>query len=102
MDGAAVAVQARQRPRRRARPSALRAAILERLGGAIDHYEEVVALPIPDKLPLPLQVHRRHGEPCPRCGTTIEAVHYEDYVLCYCPRSRPAVACSRTAGCPGC
>ena len=42
-------------------------------------------LPIPDKLPLPLQVHRKAGEPCPRCGTTIEAVHYEDYVMCYCP-----------------
>src|SRR4051812_32760972 len=65
--------------------SALRSAILERLGGVIDHYEEVVRLPIPDKLPLPLQVHRHAGEPCPRCGTTIEAVHYEDYVLCYCP-----------------
>jgi formamidopyrimidine-DNA glycosylase len=68
--------------------AALRAAILERLGGAIDHYEEVVALPIPDKLPLPLEVHRHHGEPCPRCGTTIEAVHYEDYVLCYCPEEQ--------------
>ncbi len=65
--------------------AALRAAIIERLGGAIDHYEKVVELPIPDKLPLPLEVHRRHGEPCPSCGTTIEAVHYEDYVLCYCP-----------------
>src|SRR3954471_24313113 len=68
--------------------AALRAAILERLGGALDHYEEVVPLPIPDKLPLPLQVHRHHGEPCPRCGTTIEAVHYEDYVLCYCPEEQ--------------
>jgi formamidopyrimidine-DNA glycosylase len=68
--------------------TALRAAILERLGGAIAHYEEVVHLPIPDKLPLPLQVHRHHGEPCPRCGTTIEAVHYEDYVLCYCPEEQ--------------
>src|SRR4051812_17075975 len=65
--------------------AALRAAILERLGGAIDHYEKVVALPIPDKLPLPLEVHRHQGEPCPRCGTTIEAGHYEDYGLCYCP-----------------
>jgi formamidopyrimidine-DNA glycosylase len=64
---------------------ALRAAAVERLGGAIDHYEEVVHLPIPDKLPLPLEVHRRQGEPCPRCGATIEAVHYEDYVMCYCP-----------------
>jgi formamidopyrimidine-DNA glycosylase len=67
---------------------ALRAAILERLGGAIEHYEAVVHLPIPDKLPLPLQVHRHQGEPCPRCGTTIEAVHYEDYVLCYCPEDQ--------------
>jgi formamidopyrimidine-DNA glycosylase len=64
---------------------ALRAAAAVCLGGAIDHYEEVVHLPIPDKLPLPLQVHRRQGEPCPRCGATIEAVHYEDYVMCYCP-----------------
>ncbi|HWI71481.1 MAG TPA: DNA-formamidopyrimidine glycosylase family protein [Baekduia sp.] len=68
--------------------AALRAAIVERLGGAIDHYENVVRLPIPDKLPLPLEVHRHHGEPCPRCGTTIEAVHYEDYVLCYCPEEQ--------------
>jgi formamidopyrimidine-DNA glycosylase len=68
--------------------AALRAAILERLGGAIAHYEEVVHLPIPDKLPLPLEVHRHNGEPCPRCGTTIEAVHYEDYVLCYCPEEQ--------------
>jgi formamidopyrimidine-DNA glycosylase len=68
--------------------AALRAAIIERLGGAIAHYEDVVHLPIPDKLPLPLQVHRHNGEPCPRCGTTIEAVHYEDYVLCYCPQDQ--------------
>jgi formamidopyrimidine-DNA glycosylase len=68
--------------------AALRAAILERLGGALEHYEQVVHLPIPDKLPLPLEVHRHHGEPCPRCGTTIEAVHYEDYVLCYCPQEQ--------------
>jgi formamidopyrimidine-DNA glycosylase len=55
------------------------------LGGALEHYERVVTLPIPDKLPMPLLVHRRHGEPCPRCGTTLEAVHYEDYVMSYCP-----------------
>jgi formamidopyrimidine-DNA glycosylase len=30
-------------------------------------------------------VHRHNGEPCPRCGTTLEAVFYEDYVMCYCP-----------------
>jgi formamidopyrimidine-DNA glycosylase len=67
---------------------ALRAAMVERLDGAIEHYERVVALPIPDKLPMPLLVHRRQGEACPRCGATIEAVHYEDYVMCYCPREQ--------------
>jgi formamidopyrimidine-DNA glycosylase len=64
---------------------ALREAMVTRLGAALDHYTEVLSLPLPDKLPLPLVVHRHHGEPCPRCGTTIEAVHYEEQVLCYCP-----------------
>ena len=63
----------------------LREAMVSRLGGAIDHYERVIELPIPDKLPMPLTVHRRNGEPCPRCGTRLEAVFYEDYVMCYCP-----------------
>lgn len=66
----------------------LRAAIVDTLDGAIRHYEEVVHLPIPDKLPLPLQVHRHQGEPCPRCGTTLEAVFYEDYVMSYCPKDQ--------------
>ena len=64
---------------------ALRQATVSRLDSAISHYERVVALPIPDKLPMPLTVHRHQGEPCPRCGTAIEAVFYEDYVMCYCP-----------------
>jgi formamidopyrimidine-DNA glycosylase len=63
----------------------LREAMHDRLEGAIAHYEQSLALPLPDKLPLPLRVHRHNGEPCPRCGTTIEAVFYEDYVMCYCP-----------------
>ena len=40
---------------------------------------------VPDKLPMPLQVHRRQGSPCPRCGTSLEAVHFKDYVMTYCP-----------------
>ena len=64
---------------------ALREAIVATLGRAIDHYEQALQLPIPDKLPMPLTVHRRNGEPCPRCGTRLEAVFYEDYVMCYCP-----------------
>jgi formamidopyrimidine-DNA glycosylase len=63
----------------------LRAAIITKLGDAIAHYQQTIALPIPDKLPMPLTVHRRNGEPCPRCGDTLEAVFYEDYVMCYCP-----------------
>src|SRR5881227_1286486 len=63
----------------------LRAATVRRLGEVIDHYEQVISLPIPDKLPMPLTVHRRNGELCPRCGDRIEAVFYEDYVMCYCP-----------------
>jgi formamidopyrimidine-DNA glycosylase len=63
----------------------LREAIVGRLGGALAHYETAIALPIPDKLPMPLTVHRRNGEPCPRCGDRLEAVFYEDYVMCYCP-----------------
>ncbi len=63
----------------------LREATVQRLGHAIEHYEAHLTLPIPDKLPLPLTVHRRNGQPCPRCGDTLEAVFYEDYVMCYCP-----------------
>ncbi len=63
----------------------LREAIVSRLEAAIEHYERVIELPIPDKLPMPLTVHRHNGEPCPRCGDRLEAVFYEDYVMCYCP-----------------
>ncbi|HEX4838662.1 MAG TPA: DNA-formamidopyrimidine glycosylase family protein [Solirubrobacteraceae bacterium] len=65
--------------------TALAQAIVSTLGGAIAHYEHTVTLPIPDKLPMPLQVHRHEGEPCPRCAVTLQAVHFEDYVIAYCP-----------------
>jgi len=77
----------------------LRAAMTEVLGGTLDLYlhggpdptrpdgkpRAPLALPLPDKLPLPLLVHRRTGEPCPRCGTALLAVHYEDDEMTYCP-----------------
>jgi formamidopyrimidine-DNA glycosylase len=66
----------------------LRLACGDVLGGAIDHYEQVIGDRVPDKLPMPLQVHRRAGEPCPRCGTRIEAIHFKDYVMCYCPEEQ--------------
>jgi formamidopyrimidine-DNA glycosylase len=55
------------------------------LAEAIDHYEEVVGDRIPDKMPMPLRVHRREGEPCPRCGATIEAVFFSEHQMNYCP-----------------
>lgn len=58
------------------------------LGSAIDHYEEVIGETIPDKMPMPLQVHRREGEACPRCGETIAAIHYAERITCYCPREQ--------------
>jgi formamidopyrimidine-DNA glycosylase len=63
----------------------LHTAIVDTLGGAIAHYEQAIDLPIPDKLPMPLRVHRRQGEPCPRCAAILQAVHFEDYVIAYCP-----------------
>jgi formamidopyrimidine-DNA glycosylase len=56
------------------------------LGAALDHYEQVIGEQVPDKLPMPLKVHRREGEPCPRCGTTIEAVYFAEHQTNYCPR----------------
>jgi formamidopyrimidine-DNA glycosylase len=60
-------------------------AALHVLGDAIEHYEDVIGEELPDKLPMPLQVHKREGEPCPRCGTTIEAVFFAEHQTNYCP-----------------
>jgi formamidopyrimidine-DNA glycosylase len=65
--------------------AALREAMVSELGRVIDAYEESVQLPLPEKFPKPTRVHAHQGEPCPRCGTTLEAVFYEDYVMTYCP-----------------
>lgn len=58
------------------------------LGDALERYEEVVGEQIPDKMPMPLRVHRREGEPCPRCGTTIEAVFFAEHQMNYCPEEQ--------------
>jgi formamidopyrimidine-DNA glycosylase len=64
---------------------ALGAAVTGELGRVLDVYEEAVQLPLPEKFPKPTRVHAHQGEPCPRCGTELEAVFYEDYVMTYCP-----------------
>ncbi len=58
------------------------------LGDAIEHYEEAIGETVPDKLPMPLRVHRREGEPCPRCGATLAAVHFAEHITCYCPEEQ--------------
>jgi formamidopyrimidine-DNA glycosylase len=63
-------------------------AALHVLGEAIDHYEETIGAQVPDKVPMPLKVHRREGEPCPRCGTTIEAVFFSEHQTNYCPKEQ--------------
>ncbi|HEX3239000.1 MAG TPA: DNA-formamidopyrimidine glycosylase family protein [Solirubrobacterales bacterium] len=63
-------------------------AALHVLGNAIDHYEQTIGPEVPDKVPMPLQVHKREGEPCPRCGTTIEAVFFSEHQMNYCPQEQ--------------
>jgi formamidopyrimidine-DNA glycosylase len=64
-------------------------AIDSTLQGALDHYEEVIPPDlVPDKPPMPLKVHNRQGEDCPRCGTKLEAVFFRDYVTTYCPEEQ--------------
>jgi formamidopyrimidine-DNA glycosylase len=63
-------------------------AALHVLGDAIDHYEETIGEQLPDKVPMPLQVHKREGAPCPRCGATIEAVFFSEHQTNYCPKEQ--------------
>ena len=58
------------------------------LGDTIDHYEKTIGANLPDKLPMPLQVHKHEGQPCPRCGTTIEAVFFAEHQTNYCPKEQ--------------
>lgn len=63
-------------------------AALHVLGDAIDHYEETIGPEVPEKVPKPLKVHRHEGEPCPRCGATIEAVYFSEHQTSYCPQEQ--------------
>ncbi len=68
---------------------ALRSA-LHVLGDAIEHYEETIPAgeQLPDKAPKPLRIHKHEGEPCPRCGTTLEAVYFSEHQTTYCPQDQ--------------
>jgi formamidopyrimidine-DNA glycosylase len=63
-------------------------AALHVLGDAIDHYEETIGPELPDKIKVPLRIHKHEGEPCPRCGTTLEAVFFSEHQMNYCPKEQ--------------
>jgi formamidopyrimidine-DNA glycosylase len=71
-----------------AEADALREAIRAELDRVVAYYGEHVELPLPEKFPKPTRIHAHQGEPCPDCGTTLEAVFYEDYVMTYCPHDQ--------------
>ncbi len=64
----------------------LHGAIVTTLRRAIDAHraEFVGALPMKEPVGL-LSVHRHGREPCPRCGTPIAVIYYEDRETYYCP-----------------
>ena len=70
-------------PRREARRCAPRSSASS--GGAIEHYEASSSCRSPTSSRCRCRSTRHQGEPCPRCGTELEAVYYEDYVMTYCP-----------------
>ena len=50
----------------------------------VSHRREFAGLPQREPLHL-LRVHRHGKEPCPRCGTPIAVIFYEDRETYYCP-----------------
>jgi formamidopyrimidine-DNA glycosylase len=60
------------------------------LGDAIERYEETIGAELPDKPLKPLRIHKHEGEPCPRCGTTLEAVFFAEHQTTYCPQEQTA------------
>jgi formamidopyrimidine-DNA glycosylase len=40
---------------------------------------------LPTKMQGRFIVHGHHGEPCPRCGETLQRVSFEGYEIVYCP-----------------
>jgi formamidopyrimidine-DNA glycosylase len=65
---------------------ALHGAIVSTFERAIEGHRRDLgdALPMAEP-PVLLSVHRHGGEPCPRCGTPIAVIFYEDRETYYCP-----------------
>jgi formamidopyrimidine-DNA glycosylase len=64
----------------------LHGAVVSTLERGIEAHRTAAAGGLPMKEPLAeLAVHRKGGEPCPRCGTPIAVIYYEDRETYYCP-----------------
>ncbi|HLJ62173.1 MAG TPA: DNA-formamidopyrimidine glycosylase family protein [bacterium] len=69
----------------------LHAAITATLSRAIAAHRDELDGALPMKEPLSLLAVHRHGkEPCPRCGTPIAVIYYEDRETYYCPTCQTA------------
>lgn len=61
-------------------------AIASTLRRGIEVHRGAAAGGLPMKEPLEgLAVHRKGGEPCPRCGARVAVIYYEDRETYYCP-----------------
>jgi formamidopyrimidine-DNA glycosylase len=64
----------------------LHCAVVATLKRGVEAHRTAAAGTLPMKEPLAqLAVHRKGGEPCPRCGTRIAVIYYEDRETYYCP-----------------
>ncbi len=52
---------------------------------ALDRARDRITTDLPNKEARVTAVHGHHGEPCLRCGTTLEHVAFSEYDLVYCP-----------------
>ncbi len=68
---------------------ALYAAIRSVMRWAIEEVERA-GEPIEQKVRAHLRVRNRHGEACPRCGTTIRREGVRGHDVFFCPRCQPA------------
>jgi formamidopyrimidine-DNA glycosylase len=60
------------------------------LGQALDRARTRIDTDLPNREARVTAVHRHAGEPCLRCGTTLERVSFADYELVYCPTCQTA------------
>ena len=63
------------------------------LDDAVEHYESVVGDQVPDKLPMPLQVHRRQDSPVPDAARPSRRCTSPSTSRPTAPRSRPRAGC---------